>query len=194
MSHKTGQRNGCACIRCNNGTQSLEMAGIHFLHSSSPPCVYTHMAFIIVFPLPNDPNPKKQGRPVLEIFRGRQICLAYFQCLGMDQEAVVWKCTVLMCWRAALATFTVPPPRRKDKPSSFTVESDKGSTLDASGESTFTTCNCPAAVKRCSTLRLCACPFELTEDRYQWGSVFSSTSGDTNSKTSKKECEDVLKT
>lgn len=61
-----------------------EMAGIHFLHSSPPPCVYTHMAFIIVFPLPNDPNPKKQGRP------------AYFRCLGMDQAAVVWKCTVLM--------------------------------------------------------------------------------------------------
>lgn len=95
MSHKMGQRNDCACIRGNSRTQSLEMAGIHFLHRSPPPCVYTHMAFIVVFPLPNDPNPKKQGRPVLEIFRERQICPAYFRCLGMDQAAVVWKCTVL---------------------------------------------------------------------------------------------------
>lgn len=27
----------------------------------------------------------------------RSFCLAYFQCLGMDQAAVVRKCTVLMC-------------------------------------------------------------------------------------------------
>lgn len=113
MSHKMGQRNDCACIRGNSGTQSLEMAGIHFLHRSPPPCVYTHMAFIIVFPLPNDPNPKKQGRPVLEIFRGRQICPAYFRCLGMDQAPVVWKRTVLTCWRAPLATLTGPPPRKE---------------------------------------------------------------------------------
>lgn len=112
MSHKMGQRNDCACIRGNSGTQSLEMAGIHFLHRSPPPCVYTHMAFIIVFPLPNDPNPKKQGIPVLEIFRRRQICPAYFRCVGMDQAVVVWKCTVLACWRAALATFTGPHSRK----------------------------------------------------------------------------------
>lgn len=191
------------------------MAGIHFLHSSSPPCVYTHMAFIIVFPLPNDPNPKKQGRPVLEIFRGRQIYLPGIFSVPRDGPSSCgpeMHCAHVL--KGCSHHFHSPPHTQKEGQKkkiskgrenigahcmegiyfSFTAESDKGSTLDASGESTFTTCNCPAAVKRCSTLRLCVCPFELTEDGCQSDSVFSSTSEDTNSKTSKKECEDILKT
>lgn len=72
MSHKIGQKKTAVLV--SEVTMELilwEMAGDTFFHSSPPPCARTHIVFIIGFPPPNGPKSKQQGRPVLEIFRGR---------------------------------------------------------------------------------------------------------------------------
>lgn len=199
MSDNIGQRNGCACIRGNSGTQSSSL------------CIYSH-GFRYCISSTKWPKPKETGQTRAGNFQ-RETDLPGIFLVPRDGPS---SCGLeVHCARVleGCSHHSHRPPPRKEARKKKKAERAGRTTEHASSKvfllhsgvrqvfhfrclwwKNLHTRNCLALIKMCSTLCFCACSFELTKTSVNQTQFSPSTSGDTNSKTSKKEWEDVLKT